>query len=72
MDFGRWAIVLFLFAAEAAFLIFRRAALRCLVLAIEPPKFCFLDAGDVLLVGVPYCFHGKIPEPDFTLDMKLA
>lgn len=36
-DLGRWAIVRFFFAAAAAFLMFFRAAFRCLVLAIGPP-----------------------------------
>ena len=42
-DFGKWAIVRFFFAAAAAFLMFRLAAFRCFVLAIEPPE-CPIDA----------------------------
>ena len=42
-DFGRCAIVRFFFAAAAAFLMFLRAALRCLVLDMAspvPPSRC--------------------------------
>ena len=38
-DLGKCAIVLFSFAAAAAFFIFRLAALRCFVLAIGPPEY---------------------------------
>jgi len=36
--FGKWATVRFLLAAVAAFLMFRRAAVRCLVDVIEQTK----------------------------------
>jgi hypothetical protein len=36
--FGKWAMVRFRFAALAAFLMFRRAAVRCLDDAIIPPQ----------------------------------
>ena len=39
MDFGRWAMVRLRLAAAAAFLMFLRAAARCLVLAIRMIPF---------------------------------
>jgi hypothetical protein len=51
VDFGRWAIVRFFFAAAAAFLMFLPAAERCLAVAMHPPTLV-LDARHVIwLVG---------------------
>ena len=69
MRFGRCAIVRFRFAAVAAFLTLRRAAVRCFALAIVPSLGCLSAIANLTTNALPALRRKAISSTALTNDI---